>query len=149
MYLELVPSQIRFMHHEINNRFRDGRSVNQTVYDIENGLMNVDDLPMIRVVRRNGRYYAFDNRRLYVFRVLENRGCLRTVTVLKASSGQFQPRRFTTLNNGISITVRGDVTLPHAVAISPSSFDSDREVDSFAEVSWMFGRLCSLDYHQQ
>ena len=125
MYLELAPSKIRFMHKQINSNFKNCKSVNQTVYNIENGSMSVDDLPMIRVVRRNGRYYAFDNRRLYVYRVLEKRGCVRTVTVVKASPSKFQPRRFNTLNNGISVTVRGDVTLAHAVAISPPSSDSD------------------------
>ncbi|CAK8679926.1 unnamed protein product [Clavelina lepadiformis] len=143
MHLELAPSQIRFMHHQINNRFSDSRSVNQTVYDIENGLMSVDDLPMIRVVKRNGRYYAFDNRRLYVYRVLEKRGYLRTVTVLKASLSQFQPARFSTLNNGVSVTLRQGGTLPHAVAISPPSSDSDSDSDeeSVTDILRLFGHL--------
>ena len=119
--IELAPSQIRFMHRSINSKFSNGDSLDETINKIDLGLLNVYDLPKIRVVKRNGFYYAFDNRRLYVYRVLQYRGKLDTVRVYLAPSSKFQPRRFSTLNNGESVVLKSGNTLPHSHATSPPS----------------------------
>ena len=119
--IELPPSKIRFMHHSISPRFRNFDLLNETITKIELGEMDVYDLPKIRVVRRNGYYYAFDNRRLYVYRVLHYRGRLDKVKVHLAPLCQFQPFRFSTLNNGESVVVENEITLPHSHATSPPS----------------------------
>ena len=119
--IELAPSQIRFMHRSINPKFSNGDSLDETIYKIDLGWMNVYDLPKIRVVKRNGFYYAFDNRRLYVYRVLQYRGKLDTVTVYLAPLSQFQPRRFNTSNNGESVVLKSGTTLLHSHATSPPS----------------------------
>ena len=112
--IELAPSDIRFMHDRINNKFSNGKSVNDTINKIEDGLMRVDDLPRIRVVCKDGYYYSFDNRRLYVYRVLHYRGLLDKVRVHLASIEQFQPKRFTTKNNGKTVIVNKDITYSHS-----------------------------------
>ena len=112
--IDLSPGDIRFMHNTINSKFCNGRSVNGTIYDIENGTMDVYDLPLIRVVFKDGYYFAFDNRRLYVYRVLHYRGYLDTVTVKLASIKQFRPKSFTTENNGKSVIVSRGNTLKHS-----------------------------------
>ena len=56
--MELRPSKIRFMHHSINPKFRNGKSVEDTIRRIQQGLMSVNELPTIRVVRKDGFYYA-------------------------------------------------------------------------------------------
>ena len=120
--MELRPSKIRFMHHSINPKFRNGKSVEDTIRRIQQGLMNVNELPTIRVVRKDGFYYAFDNRRLYVYRVLEHRGKLNRIRVKLAPLSEYQPHRFSTENNGESVILKyGETTLPHARATDPAS----------------------------
>ena len=119
--IELAPSKIRFMQNTINNQFTEGDSVNETISKIENGVMDIYDLPKIRVVRKDGFYYAFDNRRLYVYRVLHFRGLLEKVQVKLAPLRDFMQDRFTTENNGESIELVRGITLPHSDATSPPS----------------------------
>ena len=114
--IELCPTEIRFMQSHINYRFRCGKSVNETVEKISMGTMSIQELPTIKVVFRNDAYYAFDNRRLYVYRVLHRRGKLDKISVLLASIDQFQPSRFTTTNNGRTVTMSRGETLPHSEA---------------------------------
>ena len=83
--------------------------------------MDIYDLPKIRVVRKDGFYYAFDNRRLYVYRVLQFKGVLEKVEVELAPLRYFQQDRFTTENNGESIKLVRGITLPHSHATSPPS----------------------------
>ena len=124
--IELSPTEIRFMHDEISEQFGRRRNrgdyVNEVIDSIALNLKSVNDLPKIRVVRlvhKNNYYYAFDNRRLYVYRVLHYRGLLDKVKVNLVSPILFQPRRFNTLNNGKSVKLKTGITLPHSQAISP------------------------------
>ena len=119
--IELAPSKIRFMQNRINSQFMNGDSVNETISKIENGLMDISDLPKIRVVRKDGFYYAFDNRRLYVYRVLHFRGLLEKVKVKLAPLKYFKQDRLTTESNGESIELVRGITLPHSHATSPPS----------------------------
>ena len=122
--IELAPSKIRFMHHHICPRFKNQNSVEDTVNKIAKGKLNVSDLPMIRVVRRKGFYFSFDNRRLYVFRRLQHLGKLKKVKVQLAPLSQFQPYRLSTENNGKSIIFKvkyGETARQHALAESPPS----------------------------
>ena len=114
--IELCPTEIRFMHKQISSEFRCGRSVNETIVEILQGTMSIHELPTIKVVFINDTYYSFDNRRLYVYRVLHQYGKLDKVTVMLASKNQFQRSRFTTINNGSTVTLRNDETLPHSCA---------------------------------
>ncbi|XP_076817069.1 uncharacterized protein LOC143462702 [Clavelina lepadiformis] len=132
--IKLRPSKIRFMHKTINSNFSDGKSVNETVEKISSGEMSVNDLPKIKVTKKNGFYYSFDNRRLYVYRVLELRGLLDTVEVKKAPVRFFQEERFTTDNNGRCVRLAVGPTLPHASAESPASSSSDEDWSSESDV---------------
>ena len=114
--INLCPTEIRFMHDKINFKFRCGGSVNETVEKISLGRMSVQDLPTIRVVFKNGTYCAFDNRRLYIYRVLHWCGKLDEVTVKQVSLSLFKPSRFTTKNNGNTVRMRGGLGLPHSCA---------------------------------
>ena len=111
--IRLSPAEIRFIHDNICRKFKNGRSVNDTIDQIAKGCMSVEELPKIAVIKKDGYYYSLDNRRLYVYRVLHYRGLLENVIVNHVSSSLFQPEKFTTINNGNSIFVRRDVTKPH------------------------------------
>jgi len=103
------------MQDSINDKFRNGNSVNRTIKEIVAGNLRVERLPTIKVVNMSNSYYSFDNRRLYVYRVLHYRGLLDKIVVILAPMSQFQRRKFTTRNNGRSIVLRRGVTLKHSV----------------------------------
>ena len=111
------------MHDQINSNFSSGQSVNATIEDIISGRLSVHALPTIRVAKRKGRYYAFDNRRLYVYRVLEHRGHLTQITVKEAPSSQFKKSRYSSKNKGVSVEIRRGSTLTHTH--STSTADSE------------------------
>ncbi|XP_078489789.1 uncharacterized protein LOC144746290 isoform X1 [Ciona intestinalis] len=108
----LAPLDIRFSQDSIRSSFQDGRSIMQAIIDIRNGRMEATDFPTISVIFQNGNYYTGDNRRLYVFRVLQCEGILNRVPVYTTT--YINPRKFTTYNQGVSIRVRQGPTLPHS-----------------------------------
>ena len=124
--IELSPADIRFMHDCIRKYFQNGNSVNATVENIADGKWPVKCLPRIRVVNMNGYYFTFDNRRLYVYRVLHFRGLLKTVEVSLAPLRQFQPHKFSTKNKGKSIYVRCDDTLKHWIEPAEAKTEATR-----------------------
>lgn len=115
----LRPSEISFTQDNISSIFYGGQGVNETIEAIMYGRMSPSDLPNMMVVRRNGKYYSFDNRRLYVMRVLEKRHRIWEVEVDLWPEYMWSESKFTTNNDGYSIEVRGDVTHPHTFGMPP------------------------------
>ena len=75
----LDPLDIRFAHSRIRPFFTGcGRRVEDTLNDIKQGNLKVDDLPLITVVRGgDGTLVSLNNRRLYVLKELRNGGFLQ------------------------------------------------------------------------
>ena len=59
------------------------------------------------MVEKNGKFYALDNRRLWVFRELERLGKCKKIPVHVVSDFG-RGKKFTTRNGGTSVKVRGD-----------------------------------------
>jgi hypothetical protein len=71
---EVDPIYIRFMHSKIKPIFSDGKSVTQTLEDIEKGKVKLSDIPLIVVIRQDDtHYYSMNNRRLWVFKKLREK----------------------------------------------------------------------------
>ncbi|XP_078481546.1 uncharacterized protein LOC144742627 [Ciona intestinalis] len=114
-YIELSPAEIRFLQDSIGPYFRSGGSVNECIYDILRGRSDINTFPKIRIVKRDNLFWSLDNRRLYIFRVLEERGHIRTITARLLPEFRFDEDKFTSKNNGVSIYLRGgDKTLSHS-----------------------------------
>ena len=111
--MKLRPSQIRFMQDSISSDFKNGQSVNERAVDLARGNITPKNFPTIRVVKKNGVYYSFDNRRLYIFRYAELRNSIEEVEVKKVSPNLLNPSKFTTKNHGREIVVRNGTTLNH------------------------------------
>lgn len=47
-----------------------GQSIYNTLHDLQNGTINVKNIPAITVIKHNRNWYSLDNRRLYVFKML-------------------------------------------------------------------------------
>ena len=65
----------------------------------------IEDIPTIKVVKMDGKWFTLDNRRLWVFRRLEKRGWCRKIPVIIVND--IPNGRFTTINGGQDIKVRG------------------------------------------
>ncbi|KAL3876406.1 hypothetical protein ACJMK2_034255 [Sinanodonta woodiana] len=108
--MKLYPSEIRYSQDSINNVF-DNKStyrytyIGETLDDLCEGKSNIEDIPTISVVRKNGQWFTLDNRRLWVFRHLER---LRKCTKIPVKQSYSIPdEKFTTNNDGKTIKVRG------------------------------------------
>ena len=67
--------------------------------------MKASELPAIRAFRMNGKLYSLDNRRLKAF---QDAGLkIKTVKATKAELTEEFTRKFTTVNDGASVRVRG------------------------------------------
>lgn len=110
---QLFPSEIRFSSHSISNKFDDGRDVNEVAENLCNGQVNVGDIPIIQLVRRDKKYYSLDNRRLYVFRIGQIRKRVGKIPALIFDEDLLHPDKHTTRNDGKQVCVEGDETLTH------------------------------------
>ena len=79
----LKPKEIRFTQDSVASRFRDGMYLSDTFEQILYRRITPDDIEAIQVVEENGVWLALTgNRRLYIYRKLENLGIISTVPVV-------------------------------------------------------------------
>lgn len=80
--VQLDPSLIYFTFSRIRPLFSCGRTLHSTLEQIMNGTLTPQDLPLLCVFTDGaGRYYSQNNRRLYIYKQLQEEGKLRTVPV--------------------------------------------------------------------
>ena len=79
--------------------------IGETLDQLLNGNSSVQSIPNISVAQRNGKWFTSDNRRLWVFRKAEEIGFLKTIYVNETY--YIRDDKFTTVNGGTSIRVRG------------------------------------------
>ena len=82
----LKPSDIYFSQDGINNVFGNycrhrGWHIGSTLDLLCEGRLTVNDIPTIGVMKRGGRWYTGDNRRLWIFRELERLGKCKEIPV--------------------------------------------------------------------
>ncbi|XP_063416908.1 myb-like protein AA [Mytilus trossulus] len=108
--MELRPSEIFYSQDSIMNRFggytnHGNTYIGETLDQLLKGHCNVNSIPTISVVKKYGKWYTSDNRRLWVFRKAEELGFLETIDVNETY--YLNENKFTTENGGESIRVRG------------------------------------------
>lgn len=110
--LRLRPRDIRFTQDSIGSRFTDGRYLSDTFEELLNRRISVDQLEWIEVVEERSLYWALTgNRRLYLYRKLEDLGEVNTIPVREMSLSDYGVmRRFdnrnTTSCDGLDIELR-------------------------------------------
>ncbi|XP_076824816.1 uncharacterized protein LOC143470521 isoform X3 [Clavelina lepadiformis] len=102
--VSLKPSEIRFTQDSIAMYFQNGEAINNVCERIALGELNIDDFPKIEVVPLDEFYFSLDNRRLYMFRVLEILGVTARVPVI--FKNPTTDRKLTTINKGCHIEIR-------------------------------------------
>jgi hypothetical protein len=99
------PFHVRFSQDSISANFKKGGSVQGMADALANGRLNINEVPPIRIVERNGKLYTLDNRRLEAFRRANADVPYRIATPEEVRSESW---KFTTTNDGSSIRVRGE-----------------------------------------
>ncbi|CAG8726660.1 15343_t:CDS:2 [Cetraspora pellucida] len=71
---KIDPFKIMFSQRNINTIFQIGNDIENTINDLVNSKIKIEDFPMIQVCIINDIFYSSDNRRLYVFQEAIRRG---------------------------------------------------------------------------
>ncbi|XP_070533430.1 uncharacterized protein [Ptychodera flava] len=112
-WVQLRPSEIYFLHDSIDCRFRDGRALLHTFDELLSGKISVSDIQRIAVFywdeRQKWHIYA-GNRRLYLYKILEELGVVEKINVWKVWTVNWDAvdKKNTTVNGGISVEIRND-----------------------------------------
>src|SRR5207244_13049018 len=64
---EVNPFEIMFSQSTINNMFQIGNDIENTIDDLVNSKVKIEDFLMIQVCIIDDIFYSSDNRRLYIF----------------------------------------------------------------------------------
>lgn len=102
----MKPSEIYFSQDSIKNTFEYGQSIHDTLKMCQEDPMAIHQIPTMRVCMKNGKWFTLDNRRLWIFRRLEEGGHITNVDVNVVSSDRLRARKFTTTNGGVSVRIR-------------------------------------------
>ena len=104
--MRLKPSEIFYSQDSISNKFNNGDTIDSTLNECRYNSFKVALIPNIRVCQKNGRWYTLDNRRLWIFKRLEEEGRITDIEVDTVSSGLLTAEKFTTKNGGVSVRIR-------------------------------------------
>ena len=96
---------IRFTQDSIGAKFSDGRSVQGLIDDLASGKVSPNDLPPIRTFVQDGKTYTLDNRRLFAAHQAGVQ--VKAVPATAAEIAKELPKKFTTVNDGTIIGIRG------------------------------------------
>ncbi len=100
----LHPQSIRFSQASIKATFRDGTSIDDLAEGLRSGCIRPQDITVLRIFERDGKLYTLDNRRLEAFRRAGVDVPVRMATPEEVAEEGW---KFTTLNDGVSIRMRG------------------------------------------
>lgn len=78
----IKPSIIYFTHSKIRKQFTGcGKMLQETLDELVSGVTPISQIPTIKVYTDGTNFYSMNNRRLWVFKELENRGLIHTIEV--------------------------------------------------------------------
>ena len=104
--MHLNPSEIHYSQDSIKNEFRSGHGqIGLTLDKLCKGDIKVEAIPAIGVMKRDGKWFTGDNRRLWVFRHLERLG---KCTKIRVNYETIPSKKMTTKNGGMHVRVRGN-----------------------------------------
>lgn len=110
--LVMMPSDIGFCHDTVASRFRDGRPILATLFDLINHRVLLRHIEKMSVVLYRDTFYSVSNRRLCLYRLCQHLGLITSSTPVKVKLLEELPprfdRKFTTPCHGDWVRVRGD-----------------------------------------
>lgn len=127
----LYPSEIHYCQDSISNTFRDGNFLGETLDELCDGRLNICDIPTISVYDDDGRWITADNRRLWVFKMLERLGKCGQIPVIEINN--IPSDKLTSTNGGVSVRVRGHPGGSWYRNLEDSDISSDESEDEHDE----------------
>ncbi|KAL4230012.1 hypothetical protein ACF0H5_010400 [Mactra antiquata] len=104
--MRLRPSEIFYSQDSICSSFSNSEGIGILVNKICNGSESIHSIPTISVAKVGSKWYTTDNRRLWVFKTLEERGKCSYIDVKEIPS--IPDDKMTTKNGGVSVKIRGN-----------------------------------------
>lgn len=103
--ISIDPQTVSYIQDSISNRFQCGRKVLDTMEKLKNGRIKIfqSKIPPIKIFQWEGKWHSQDNRRLWAFK----QAGLRAVPAKVIDIASVHRDKFTTLNRGCTIRVRG------------------------------------------
>nr|XP_039268685.1 uncharacterized protein LOC120343544 [Styela clava] len=103
------PSDVRYTQDSILPYFQDGDTIMDVARKIAQKKLNVDDIPLIKIVKKEDKFWSLDNRRLYLFKLLQTNNLLDLVEARHVDISRLTEEKFTTENNGKSARLRSGI----------------------------------------
>lgn len=134
--IELQPSEILFSQKSIKNRFQDkhnqpGQHIGEVLDDIVQGRVKIQSIPKLEVIKEDDLWISGDNRRLWIFKQLQQLGKVDKITVKHVK--RIHTMKLTGISH--SIKIRGGQTFPSSVWFSNDCCsDCQKESEHFQEI---------------
>lgn len=96
--ITLDPRVIRYTHARIRPIFSGcGKRLDDTIQELLDGVISIQDVPLITVVENEGEYFSLNNRRLYVIKHMQSIGKLEgnTIEVYPKTALEKEKKRYT------------------------------------------------------
>ncbi|KAL3859186.1 hypothetical protein ACJMK2_009415 [Sinanodonta woodiana] len=122
MEMRLKPSLTNFSQDTIKNCFECDGTIGSVLDAIYEGTISINTIPKISICQKDGKWFAADNRRLWIFQQLEKLGKCSEIDVRVTYN--IPDSKFTTKNGGVSVSVRGD---PGSKYVTDSLWRDNRE----------------------
>ena len=100
------PSDIYYSQDSISVEFDNGYTIFSTLNACRKHPFVIDKISPIRVCNIYGKWYTLDNRRLWIFKRLEEEGHISDVWVHYVGRHQLPDSKFTTTTEGESVEIR-------------------------------------------
>ncbi|XP_045196663.2 uncharacterized protein LOC123551644 [Mercenaria mercenaria] len=114
-HAKFLPSEIRFSRDIINYRFKNGTKIQRTLEKLITGAITVNDIPRIKIVKRDGLKFSVNNRRLWVFQryeeFLRSREETIAIPVNYGVHKDLKDYKLSTRDEGLTVEI-GDRNMP-------------------------------------
>jgi hypothetical protein len=101
------PLKIRYSQNNIKSKFSNGSTIKELTNGLKSGKIKPEDIPPIRLIKKDGKWFSIDNRRLKAFKDAGVNVRTRKATKNEIADA-IKKKKFSTTNDGSSIRVRGE-----------------------------------------
>ncbi|XP_053391171.1 uncharacterized protein LOC123551624 [Mercenaria mercenaria] len=134
---KFLPSEIRFSHDVIMYKFKDGKLIQHTLEQLITEAITIDDIPKIKIVKRDGLKFSVNNRRLWVFQryeeFLRSRGETIAIPVTYGAHKNLKDYKLNTRNEGMTVRIGRRETSDNTIRLRTSDIRYSRDAIYFSD----------------
>ena len=102
----MKPSENYFSQNSILDTFGNGNTLDPTWSRLTEDPKRIAEIPVIKVCFKNNKWFTLDNRRLWVFKTLEEDRYISDIELKIVSESELPESNFTTIHDGTSVVTR-------------------------------------------